>query len=224
MYLGNKQEKISMQNRLIVYTSVSLLIALLSYLYLDLVIAEFFQQRMGDDLWRFFRFITEAGEGVYWIIPPAIIYYAYKYLPLSRLPYSRWLEMHRHEHMRVTGFIAITAFLSGLIVNIFKLIFARYRPVEYFEYNNYGMTWFDHGYRMASFPSGHSATALGVAVAFSLLFPRYRYPIMVFGSLVLFSRVVVNAHYLSDVVAGGYVGVMTTVYLYIKYFRPSAVN
>ena len=84
---------------------------------------------------------------------------------------------------------------------------------------NYGMTWFSHDYDIASFPSGHSATALGVATAVALLFPRYRYPVLLYGALVTFSRVVITKHYFSDVLIGGYVGVLTSVFLYQRYFK-----
>jgi len=124
--------------------------------------------------------------------------------------------------MRLAAFIALTAFWSGLLVNLLKILFARYRPVEYFEHQLYGMSWFDVGYRQASFPSGHSTTALSVAVALMLAFPRFRWLILLAGLLVLSSRIVVTAHYFSDTVMGGYIGVMTTFYIYHRYYLKSS--
>lgn len=204
---------------LIIYSYLVIIVSILSYLYFDIPMAEYFQERTGNDVWRFFRSITESGEGFYWIVPTGVVYLFYRYVPLQFLPFSSWLQRHRLEDMRIMGFVALTAFLSGLLVNILKLFFARYRPIEYFTSQNYGMTWFSHGFEVASFPSGHSATALGVASAVALLFPRVRYPVMIFGALVTFSRVVVAKHYLSDVLVGSFIGVLVSVYLFNKYFN-----
>jgi membrane-associated phospholipid phosphatase len=184
--------------------------------------AMYFQENLYNHVYDFFRFITESGEGLYWIVPPGLVYLFYRYFPLTWLPFSAWFIDKREEDMRTMGFIALSALLSGLLVNILKLVFARFRPVEFFEFQNYGMNWFAHGYDVASFPSGHSATALGVAAAVALLFPRFRYPVLFYGALVTFSRVVVNKHYLSDVLVGGYIGVLVSVYLYCRYFKPES--
>ena len=109
--------------------------------------------------------------------------------------------------------------MTSVAVNLLKLVFARYRPVEFFQNDNFGFNWLDYGYNMASFPSGHSATALGVAFALAVLFPRYKLLIFPIGLLIVFSRVVVTEHYLSDVIMGGFVGVFTTLCLYQKYFK-----
>jgi membrane-associated phospholipid phosphatase len=209
-----------MKSTLIIYSYLTLILAALSYWYFDLPIALYFQANLYDGVYDFFRLITESGEGLYWIVPTALAYWFYRFFPLRYLPFSSWFIKNREEDMRIMGFVALSAFLSGLLVNILKLIFARYRPVEYFESQNYGLTWFNHGYDIASFPSGHSATALGVAAAVALLFPRYRYPVLFYGALVTFSRVVVTKHYLSDVLIGGYIGVLVSVYLYTRYFKP----
>ncbi len=207
---------------LIAYSYFTIIVSFLAYLYFDIPMAEYFQERIGNDLWWFFRSITESGEGFYWIVPTGMVYLFYRYVPLQFLPFNSWLRRHRMEDMRIMGFVSLTALLSGLLVNILKLVFARYRPVEYFSDDNYGMNWFLHGYEMASFPSGHSATALGVAAAVALLFPRFRYPVILYGALVTFSRVVINKHYFSDVLVGGFIGVLISVYLYNRFFSVSA--
>lgn len=213
-----------MRQKLAVYSVLTFVLALYSFFYLDLAIAEFFHARTGDAVWVIFDHLTEAGEGSYWIVIPAIIYFFYRYFPDKYQAIAPALFKNRVQRMYTGAFIALTAFWSGLLVNLLKLLFARYRPVEYFQFEHYGMSWFDYGYRMASFPSGHSATALSVAMALALLFTRYRYIILVAGTLILFSRVVLTEHYLSDVVIGGYVGVLTTLYLFQSYYLKKVKN
>jgi membrane-associated phospholipid phosphatase len=50
---------------------------------------------------------------------------------------------------------------------------------------------------------------LSLAFALSLFFPRYRFPLVCFGLLVAVSRTVTTAHFLSDTVAGAWVGIVT---------------
>jgi membrane-associated phospholipid phosphatase len=63
------------------------------------------------------------------------------------------------------------------------------------------------GSQSSSFPSGHMALAASFGGAFMTLFPRSRWPLsalLSFGAIVL---VVGNWHFVSDVIAGGFVGV-----------------
>ena len=206
------------KSRLIIFSFISVVISLVSLFYFDLLLTQYFHENQRNLNWVIFDHLTEIGERSYWIIISGILYFMYRYFPhLDFFP--RWVCRDKERCKRATGFVALSALFSGLVVNIFKLIFARYRPVEYFEHDYFGFTWFDHGYRIASFPSGHSATALGLAVALTILFPRFKYPIFIMGLLIMFSRVVLVEHYFSDVVMGGFVGVMSVLYLYQKYYR-----
>src|SRR3954454_3949691 len=57
-----------------------------------------------------------------------------------------------------------------------------------------------------SFPSGHAATAAGLAIALTLIYPRGRWFFAVVAGTVAVSRVVVHAHFPTDVVAGAMLG------------------
>ena len=58
----------------------------------------------------------------------------------------------------------------------------------------------------AGTPSGHATTAFAVLVAFGTLWPRARTALLIYALLIAVSRVVVTAHYPSDVLAGALVG------------------
>ena len=58
----------------------------------------------------------------------------------------------------------------------------------------------------ASLPSGHATTAFAALVAIGTLWPRARTVMWIYALLIAASRVVVTAHYPSDVFAGAVVG------------------
>lgn len=68
--------------------------------------------------------------------------------------------------------------------------------------------------RQRSFPSGHSATAWGLALGLSLVFPRGLILFACFASLASLQRIVSGAHYPTDVLAGAAIAfVVTAIFL-----------
>ena len=96
---------------------------------------------------------------------------------------------------------------SGLLAQVVKHLVGRARPRMMPAFGPYHFDLLSMEADFASFPSGHAATVFAMAVALSLLMPRCRVPLFVFAVLVAASRIVVEAHYASDVVAGGFLGV-----------------
>jgi membrane-associated phospholipid phosphatase len=66
--------------------------------------------------------------------------------------------------------------------------------------------WFRGVDDHTAFPSGHMAVFAALAAAFWIFFPRTRTPGLVFLSLLGAALVVTDYHFVSDVVAGGYLG------------------
>ena len=65
-------------------------------------------------------------------------------------------------------------------------------------------------------PSGHTTTAFALAFSLSTLYSRLRPLWFAYALVLATSRVMVDAHYLSDVVAGAMLGFLT-VHLFTKY-------
>lgn len=62
-----------------------------------------------------------------------------------------------------------------------------------------------------SFPSGHSAAVMSVAMVYAVAYPSLGVPLMLLASLVGWSRVRLGVHYPGDVVAGQLIAIVTGV-------------
>lgn len=99
---------------------------------------------------------------------------------------------------------------AGMVANVVKLAIRRIRPVNFDM--AVGSVWktfdrdFSNGNGMQSFPSSHTATAVGLAVMLTALFPRGRWYFMLLAALVGLQRIVSSAHFPSDVCGGALVG------------------
>jgi membrane-associated phospholipid phosphatase len=114
------------------------------------------------------------------------------------------------------GFVFTAIGLPGLFINIVKGLIGRARPFVDGDnvWSYMPFVWrADH----ASLPSGHATTAFSALVAIGALFPAARPLLWIYAIAIALSRVVVTAHYPSDVIAGAVVGA-TGAYLVRDWF------
>ncbi len=103
-------------------------------------------------------------------------------------------------------FVGLASGITGLAAAILKLVFGRTRPTNHdVPQGFYGM-WHDGHWiigkaAFSSFPSGHSATAVGLAAAVWLVHRGWGTVAAVYALAVMWSRIALEAHHLSDVVA-----------------------
>ncbi len=109
------------------------------------------------------------------------------------------------------AFVFIAVGGSGLIVTTVKRIIARGRPRYFEEFGSLHFQFPSWQASYASFPSGHSQTAFAIALSFAALFPRWRKPLIGAAIVVAGSRVAVDAHYFTDIVAGSLWGAWFTI-------------
>jgi membrane-associated phospholipid phosphatase len=177
-----------------------LVICVLSWVYFDIPIAEFFHKV------RIFRkpskYITALGNGGMWVAL-AFIGMAYGLLKEKARPYYyKFLSL------------LLGLSLSGLIVNILKVSIGRYRPRAWLHTYFYKIDPFQVSYSKCSFPSGHSQTIFAVMVSLGLIFPKGRWFFLTVAIIVSATRIALTNHFLSDVVMGAYLGTICAMICY----------
>jgi len=178
-----------------------------AYFNIDLPLAQAVKE-LPFQMVEFFQYVTVLGEATWSLIAAALLGLAARFL---------W---RRDDWMRRSLFIFAAVASSGIVTDLFLWLAGRWRPKAYFTDQFYGFDLFGWGYEQTSFPSGHATTIWACGAALAILFPRWRLLWYVLAILVSMSRVIVGAHYLSDVLAGAYVAVMTVLVLVrLRYFR-----
>lgn len=107
----------------------------------------------------------------------------------------------------------LTVAAAGCGANLMKLLIARQRPAAADLMHGDGWSTFTgwlplghNGSALQSFPSAHTATAVGLAMVLASFYPRGRRLFFLFAAAVAAQRVLGSAHYPSDVFVGAAVG------------------
>ncbi|MDI6726576.1 MAG: phosphatase PAP2 family protein [Smithellaceae bacterium] len=181
-------------------TGIVVLAVTLSFLFLDRPIFSF-TEGLSAGVRDIFEVITFLGRSESYLVGAFAAFIVYRYFLKRELPANRSIFV----------FTAIAA--SGILINIIKVILGRARPILLREEGLSGFEFFRMGYEYSSFPSGHATTVFALATAIYLLFPRVGLAIYAFALAVGASRVILGAHYLSDVLAGAFLGFACTLFL-----------
>lgn len=154
----------------------------------------------------FFEVVTRFGKSDWILVSTGLFFIAALLADASRLKARQ--RMRRAIRASAAGYVFLSVAISGLVVNAFKYGVGRARPRLFEDAGSFAVDFWRADAAWASFPSGHATTAMAVAVALALLFPRARWIFLCLGFWVAMSRVFVRAHYPSDVLAGCLLGAL----------------
>ncbi|MFM8573408.1 MAG: phosphatase PAP2 family protein [Pirellula sp.] len=128
-----------------------------------------------------------------------------------------WVD---HRNRRKLWEAALFVLTCGILANLAKYLIPRRRPNTYdledwswlnperdpevpfaSSWDAWGVplteSWFNESIR--SFPSGHTATAVAMAIGLTYVYPRGKHLFLFMASVAAFQRLVAGAHYLSDI-------------------------
>jgi undecaprenyl-diphosphatase len=163
-------------------------------------------QRVPEWLIEALDQITDFGKSVWFVVPIAVLLAS-----IAALVSPALARMSRRVLAALAvrlGFLFLAIGLPGLCFAFLKRLIGRARPLvegsaDPFIYRPLG--W---NVEYASLPSGHAIDAFAVATAVGALWPRARPVLWTYAVVIALSRVVLTAHFPSDVVAGAVVGVV----------------
>lgn len=111
---------------------------------------------------------------------------------------------------------SISLVMAEMLKIQLKFMFGRTWPETWVQNNPsfirdgaYGFNLFHGGPGFASFPSGHTAITCAVISVLWIAYPRWRALYALVVAAVAVGLIGANFHFLSDVIAGGFVGVST---------------
>ena len=134
--------------------------------------------------------LSSLGEGAWYLVPSLLVFVIARFIVRRPVIAARGL------------FVFLGVALAGLVCDVLKVLVGRSRPLVLFREGGYEFWHLQLNADYQSFPSGHAACAAAAALAFAVVAPRYRLQLLLAALLVALTRVVIVAHFLSDVVAG----------------------
>jgi membrane-associated phospholipid phosphatase len=179
-----------------------ILLSVISYFYWDIPLA-IYCKGLRPSVFAIADIVTTLGDSLWYfiILVPAFIYF--------------WFLAKNKLWSKRIIFILVSLSISGLLNLLIKWLAGRYRP-NMLEKGYFGFNYFSVGYDLNSFPSGHTVTAFSLAAAISILFPRAGIVAFIIAISIGMTRIIITSHYLSDVIAGAGIGILSAMIL--KYY------
>ncbi len=151
------------------------------------------------------QYLTKLGDSLYYIIG-LIVAYLFSFFILKKKTLANGIL-----------FVLLAIIISGLTCDVLKVLLGRARPVQLLDHGNYGFKFLQTKSYMWSFPSGHATTITSLMLPLMIFFRRYWVVWLIILLIISFTRVFINAHYLSDTIAGLYLGTITVYWLFKQF-------
>lgn len=174
---------------------------LASYLFVDIPVAKFFQHT-SNPLHESAQFLSDIIDPKYQLFIWSALFFLFRFIYKKEILGNRCL------------LILTSISIANILTEILKKLLGRARPEMLFSQDLYGFTFFSSSQIFSSFPSGHACTIGAICGAFACLYPRLGLPLLLIGLLVAFIRVVLAVHFLSDIIAGVILGIITAQWIY----------
>ncbi len=168
----------------------------LSFLYLDQPIAYYYHHLAQERDLYLLEWLTQLGLGGLYLISLFLLAIFFRYIYRKKLWEVR------------TWFLWLSVVLASVICFMLKVFLGRARPELLFSGHLYGFYGFHKHAPFWSFPSGHTTTIMAFVFGLSALFPRYCYLYIFAGLALAATRIMLTAHFLSDVLVATYLALL----------------
>ncbi len=170
-------------------TNIVLLSLVQYFQAIDIGILKAIYENRAPVLDTMFIFITDTAAAIAFGVPGILLIIS-------------WIKKNPALRFKALGMLIPVA-LSAILANIIKYSINLPRPYEIYPFIEKLS-----GGGSPTFPSGHTADAFAFAVAVALLYPKKAIiiPVLIWASLVGYSRMCLGVHFPSDVLAGAMIG------------------
>ncbi|MEO1919515.1 MAG: phosphatase PAP2 family protein [Paracoccaceae bacterium] len=197
-----------LKSRLAAYGILGFSLSIISYYLLDNRIYHltFSEDEATREFWHR---VTEMGNPIWTLVLLVIVWTSG--MVMSRVqPDKPYWNLLPHQSVYVFAAVAVPAVFTVIV----KGIVGRARPYLYDAAGPNGFDPLSYESLYKSWPSGHTTTAFAFAVAVILLYPRTKYLLLPLAVMTGYSRMVLGAHYLADVIMGITVGTIGAILVY----------
>jgi membrane-associated phospholipid phosphatase len=152
------------------------------------------------------REVTGFGDSGWILIPTAALFVLTA--PLALL--VRWplMRLVLKQFSSLYAFIFLGVGVPSLTSAILSRLIGRGRPVVFEQFGDLHFQMNLSDWTFESFPSGHTTTAFALAATIGFLSARWYVPMLVLAAAVGLSRLILGAHYPSDILAGAVIGLV----------------
>ena len=186
---------------LIIYLGIiTTAICLLSAKYLDRNILTFTTIAQTNQ-WLWVRWLRELAE-IQWFFALCLVtlivgLIGFKY---NKITTKAFMQLRWRIY-----YLCTIAICSGMIIYSMKIIFGRPRPIYFQTHDIFQLQWFQFERELHSFPSGHTSTAASIILGLWFLFPQFRLIWLTALLIWTTSNVLLQAHWLSDIMFATYI-------------------
>jgi membrane-associated phospholipid phosphatase len=156
--------------------------------------------------------ITWIGKSLGWLLLSAGLALFWTWRSHRSDPAGSHPSLYRRRAL-ASAFLFSAVALSGIIANLIKLAVGRLRPNLFLGDGSYGFEPWHLDADLRGFPSGHTTTMFALAFAIAVIRPGWRLSAFAAAIVISATRIIINAHYLSDVIGGMVVALVTVLWL-----------
>ena len=190
--------------------SFLLFFGMIIFFFFDYAITSFFYE-INTQTKSLFATLTHFGDSLYFFIPTIVIWISIK------------IFNKKNKIITTIGDISLFVFtsilLSGIVAQIAKHIIGRPRPAIFNEIGIKQIDIFSFDSKWHSFPSGHTTTIFAFIFCMFFLFPKIKSFLITLAIIIASTRVIIGAHFISDIFGGVLVAYLCTIFMRNKYSK-----
>ena len=188
---------------MLIYAGFILIVLGIAALLIDRALAHFIYDHVDARTHKFLNGITHYAKAGHWLAAAILAL-----IVAAGMRHSNVLAEEATQLVNYSLAFIASLTMGSAVLHLIKLVLGRRRPRDDMEMGLYGFTPLAFNPDYNSFPSGHALTICCVAVIFTCVWPTWWPVWFSVAALLGATRALLTAHFLSDVLIGGGIGLI----------------